>query len=199
MSIGVGVIGTGVMGAEHARLIRSETPGAHLAGVFDADPARAQAAAAGGVVFSDPRSLIESDDIEAVIVASPDATHAELTVSLPQGRQAGSLREALGALRDGGPAHRAGGSRAEPQAHPGRLHAALRSRLPRDETYKEEGGVGATVILHNVHRNANAPGWFTGAMAVTNAFVHEIDISRWLTGSEMISGVSPRGLAAIRS
>ena len=36
---------------------------------------------------------------------------------------------------------------------------------------REEGGVGATVILHNVHRNANAPGWFTGAMAVTNAFV----------------------------
>jgi len=52
---------------------------------------------------------------------------------------------------------------------------------------KDEGGVGATVLLHNVHRNARAPEWFTASMAVTNSFVHEIDISRWLTGSEMVS------------
>jgi myo-inositol 2-dehydrogenase/D-chiro-inositol 1-dehydrogenase len=43
------------------------------------------------------------------------------------------------------------------------------------------------VLLHNVHRNARAPEWFTGPMAVTNSFVHEIDVSRWLTGSEMVS------------
>jgi myo-inositol 2-dehydrogenase/D-chiro-inositol 1-dehydrogenase len=52
---------------------------------------------------------------------------------------------------------------------------------------KDEGGMGATVLLHNVHRNVSAPEWFTGPMAVTNSFVHEIDISRWLTGSEMVS------------
>jgi myo-inositol 2-dehydrogenase / D-chiro-inositol 1-dehydrogenase len=81
MSIGVGVIGTGVMGSEHARLLGRETPGAHLAGVFDADAARAQAAAACAAVFSDPQSLILSDRIEAVIIASPDAAHAELTLA----------------------------------------------------------------------------------------------------------------------
>ena len=52
---------------------------------------------------------------------------------------------------------------------------------------RDEGGVGATVLLHNVHRNVSAPEWFTGPMAVTNSFVHEIDVSRWLTGSEMVS------------
>jgi myo-inositol 2-dehydrogenase/D-chiro-inositol 1-dehydrogenase len=52
---------------------------------------------------------------------------------------------------------------------------------------KDEGGIGATVLLHNVHRNVRAPEWFTGPMAVTNSFVHEIDVSRWLTGSEMVS------------
>ena len=72
MSVSVGVVGTGVMGSEHARLVRCETPGAHLAGVFDADAARAQAAAAGAPVFPDPRSLIASNTVEAVIVASPE-------------------------------------------------------------------------------------------------------------------------------
>jgi myo-inositol 2-dehydrogenase/D-chiro-inositol 1-dehydrogenase len=194
MSIGVGVIGTGVMGAEHARLIRDETPGAHLAGVFDADPARAQAAAAGGVVFSDPRSLIESDDIEAVIVASPDATHAELTVTclnvgkpvLCEKPLAPSATEALRIVQ------------AEVALNRRLIQVGYMRRFdPGYQAMKrirEEGGMGATVILHNVHRNANAPGWFTGAMAVTNAFVHEIDISRWLTGSEMISGRVAAGI-----
>jgi myo-inositol 2-dehydrogenase/D-chiro-inositol 1-dehydrogenase len=52
---------------------------------------------------------------------------------------------------------------------------------------KDAGRVGGTMLLHNVHRNVRAPEWFTGAMAVTNSFVHEIDISRWLLGSEMVS------------
>ena len=81
MSVGVGVIGTGVMGSEHARLLSRETPDAHLAGVFDADAARAQAAAADATVFPDPRSLIKSDRVGAVIIASPDGTHAELTLA----------------------------------------------------------------------------------------------------------------------
>jgi myo-inositol 2-dehydrogenase/D-chiro-inositol 1-dehydrogenase len=187
MSVGVGVIGTGVMGSEHARLLRRETPGAHLAGVFDADVARAQAAAAGATVHSDPQSLIASDRIEAVIIASPDGTHAELTLAcLAAGKPvlcekplAPSATEALRVVQ---------------------AEVALKRRLIQigymrrfDPGYqeikrsKDEGGLGATVLLHNVHRNARAPEWFTGPMAVTNSFVHEIDISRWLTGSEMVS------------
>jgi myo-inositol 2-dehydrogenase / D-chiro-inositol 1-dehydrogenase len=187
MSVGVGVIGTGVMGSEHARLLSHETPDAHLAGVFDADVARAQAAAADAILFPDPRSLIESDRVGAVIIASPDATHAGLTLAcLEVGKPvlcekplASSAAEALRVVK---------------------AEVALKRRLIQvgymrrfDPGYQEikriadEGGVGAIMLLHNVHRNARAPEWFTGPMAVTNSFVHEIDISRWLTGSEMLS------------
>ncbi len=187
MSVGVGVIGTGVMGSEHARLLSRETSVAHLAGVFDADAARAQAAAAGATVFPDARSLIASDRVGAVIIASPDVTHAELTLAcLEAGKPvlcekplASTAAEALRVVQ---------------------AEVALKRRLIQvgymrrfDPGYqemkriKDEGGMGATVLLHNVHRNARAPEWFTGPMAVTNSFVHEIDVSRWLTGSEMVS------------
>jgi myo-inositol 2-dehydrogenase / D-chiro-inositol 1-dehydrogenase len=187
MSVGVGVIGTGVMGSEHARLLGREIPGAHLAGIFDADTARARAAAAGATVFPDPRSLIASDRVGAVVVASPDGTHAEMTLAcLEAGKPvlcekplASSAAEALRVVQ---------------------TEVALKRRLIQvgymrrfDPGYqemkriKDEGGMGATVLLHNVHRNVSAPEWFTGPMAVTNSFVHEIDISRWLTGSEMVS------------
>ena len=186
MSVGVGVIGTGVMGSEHARLLSREIPGAHLAGVFDADAARAQAAAAGATVFSDPRSLIASERVEAVVVASPDGTHAEMSLAcLEAGKPvlcekplAFSAADALRVVE---------------------TEVALKRRLIQvgymrrfDPGYqemkriKDEGGVGAVVLLHNIHRNVRAPEWFTGPMAVTNSFVHEIDISRWLTGSEMV-------------
>ena len=187
MSVGVGVIGTGVMGSEHARLVGREIPDAHLAGVFDADAARAQTTAADATLFPDPRSLIKSDRVGAVIIASPDATHAELTLAcLEAGKPvlcekplASSAAEALRVVQ---------------------VEVALKRRLIQvgymrrfDPGYqemkriKDEGGVGATVLLHNVHRNVRAPEWFTGPMAVTNSFVHEIDVSRWLTGSEMVS------------
>ena len=38
MRLTVSVIGTGVMGAKHARILREQTSGAHLAAVCDTDP-----------------------------------------------------------------------------------------------------------------------------------------------------------------
>jgi myo-inositol 2-dehydrogenase / D-chiro-inositol 1-dehydrogenase len=187
MSVGVGVIGTGVMGSEHARLVSREIPNAHLAGVFDADAARAQAAAAGTTVFPDPRSLIASDRVGAVLIAAPDATHGELTLAcLEAGKPvlcekplASSAAEALRVVQ------------AEITLKRRLIQVGYMRRF--DPGYqemkriKDEAGIGVTVLLHNVHRNVSAPEWFTGPMAVTNSFVHEIDVSRWLTGSEMVS------------
>jgi myo-inositol 2-dehydrogenase / D-chiro-inositol 1-dehydrogenase len=53
----------------------------------------------------------------------------------------------------------------------------------------DAGQIGDPVLLHNTHRNAAAPDWFTGAMAVTNSFVHEIDISRWLLDCDFTSAM----------
>jgi len=50
MTLSVGVIGTGVMGAEHVRILREETAGARVVAVCDADAERArQDLAAAGV------------------------------------------------------------------------------------------------------------------------------------------------------
>ena len=42
MSIGVGIIGAGVMGADHARIIAGQVAGARLVAISDADEARAR-------------------------------------------------------------------------------------------------------------------------------------------------------------
>jgi myo-inositol 2-dehydrogenase/D-chiro-inositol 1-dehydrogenase len=186
MSLRVGVIGTGVMGAEHARLLREEIRGAHLAAVADADSARAAAAAGGAVVFTDPLALIADGGVDAVVVATPDATHGALARAcldaakpvLCEKPLAASTAEALELIA----AEVALGRRLIQVGYMRRFDPAYLEMRATLAT----GRIGAPVLLHNVHRNLRAPDWFTGSMALTNSFVHEIDISRWLLGSEMV-------------
>ena len=187
MSIGIGVIGTGVMGAEHARILRHDTPGAHLAGIFDADVARAQAVACGATVFSDPQSLIASDQIDAIVIAAPDSTHAALTrACIAAGKPvlcekplASSAADALDVVQ----AEVGLGRKLIQVGYMRRFDPGYREI----KRVKDTGHLGGSVLLHNVHRNVRAPDWFNGPQAITNSFVHEIDVSRWLLGSEMVS------------
>ncbi|WP_313196796.1 Gfo/Idh/MocA family oxidoreductase [Shinella zoogloeoides] len=183
-SIGIGVIGAGVMGAEHARIIAREVSGAHLAAVADADPARAEAAAHGGRAMTDPEALIADPSVEAVLIASPDATHQRLVLAaiaagkpvLCEKPLAVTTQDCLEIVV------------AETRAGRRLVQTGFMRRF--DPTYRElkatlEGGtLGGVRILHCQHRNAAAPTWFTGEMAITNSLVHEIDVCRWLLSTE---------------
>jgi myo-inositol 2-dehydrogenase / D-chiro-inositol 1-dehydrogenase len=187
MSLAVGVIGTGVMGAEHARLLREQTAGAHLAAVCDADAGRAKAAANGALVFTDAQALIASDKVQAVIIASPDATHATYALACLQAGKPVLCEKPIAATAAEGLAI------VQAEAALGRRLVTVGFMRRFDPAYVEmwnaraTGRIGDAVLLHNIHRNVSAPDWFTGAMAVTNSFVHEIDISRWLLDAEMVS------------
>ena len=78
----VGVIGTGGMGGRHADNLAHRVVAAELVAIMDLDRARAEAVAdACGVaaVFTDAQALIDDPSVDAVVVATPDATHAALT------------------------------------------------------------------------------------------------------------------------
>ncbi|MEZ5824657.1 MAG: Gfo/Idh/MocA family oxidoreductase [Geminicoccaceae bacterium] len=82
MSVRVGVIGAGIMGADHARIVAEDLPGAVLQLVCDMDRERARRVAdeCGAVdIADDPQAVIARTDIDALIVASPDFTHAPLS------------------------------------------------------------------------------------------------------------------------
>jgi myo-inositol 2-dehydrogenase/D-chiro-inositol 1-dehydrogenase len=187
MTLAVGVIGTGVMGAEHARLLRSSTSGAHLAAVCDADESRAKAAAQGAAVFTDAHALIASASVQAIVIASPDATHAEYALACLAAGKPVLCEKPIAATAAEGLAI------VQAEAALGRRLVTIGFMRRFDPAYVEmhsartSGRIGNAVLLHNIHRNLSAPDWFTGAMAVTNSFVHEIDISRWLLGSEMVT------------
>jgi myo-inositol 2-dehydrogenase / D-chiro-inositol 1-dehydrogenase len=84
MTLQVGLIGCGVMGSDHARILQTEVASARLVAAYDADAGRAEKVAAGAErarVFASAHALIADPEIQAVIIASPDETHAELSIA----------------------------------------------------------------------------------------------------------------------
>ena len=83
MNIRVGVIGTGIMGADHVNTLHRQISGATVSMVADVDLARAQGIADGipGVRATDDGfALIADPEVDAVVIASR-STHPELAVA----------------------------------------------------------------------------------------------------------------------
>ncbi|NIF29387.1 gfo/Idh/MocA family oxidoreductase [Pantoea sp. Tr-811] len=187
MSIAVGLIGAGVMGKEHGRILSMYTPNAHLAGVCDFDPEKARSIAGKANVFTDPLDLIASQDIDAVLIASPDSTHAELVQACIAAEKPVLCEKPLAMTAEQARLI------VEAECKKGRSFVQVGYMRRFDPGYVElkrlldADAIGKPEILHNLHRNPVAPDWMTGDMLITNAFVHEIDVMRWLMGTELDS------------
>lgn len=81
-TLGLAVIGAGRIGALHARHLRGAVVGARLVMVVDADPEVAQRAASGGApavggpaIATELEAALASDEVDAVVIASPTDLH----------------------------------------------------------------------------------------------------------------------------
>ena len=199
MSIRLAVIGCGIMGSDHARIIAEDLPGATLQVVCDADANRARRLADGtGAVHAetDPFAAIARPDLDAVLIASPDPTHAPLCLAtIEAGKPAlceKPLAQTVEECRQVIAAETAAGRRL--------LQFGFMRRF--DQSYREmkaaldDGTIGPALMMHNVHRNVETPAAdFTADMAITNSAPHEFDVARFVLGAEYraISSFAPKG------
>ncbi|KPC27942.1 Myo-inositol 2-dehydrogenase [Pseudomonas syringae pv. cilantro] len=82
--IRLGLIGAGRMGSFHGLSAARHVPGANLTAIADPTPGQAERLAAElGVqkVYTDPQQLLDDPDIDAVLIAAPARSHAELVIS----------------------------------------------------------------------------------------------------------------------
>lgn len=82
--IRLGLIGAGRMGSFHGQTAAMHIPGACLAAIADPTPGQAAHLAAElGVqqVYTDPQQLLDDPEIDAVLIAAPARSHAELVIS----------------------------------------------------------------------------------------------------------------------
>ncbi|MEN3306130.1 MAG: myo-inositol 2-dehydrogenase / D-chiro-inositol 1-dehydrogenase [Micromonosporaceae bacterium] len=190
MTVRVGIIGTGIMGSDHARLLGTAVSGGSLVAVSDVDTSRAAAVAArhpGVRVLADPLELVRDGGVDAVLIASSDQTHEEYVLAC--------LAAAKPVLCEKPLAPGVAGCRrildAE-TAHGRRLVTVgfMRRYDPGYVDMKQaldSGRIGAPLLLHCVHRNPAAPAGLPSAAVITNSAVHELDLTRWLLGEEIAS------------
>ena len=187
MALRVGIIGVGVMGADHARTLAEHVPGASVHAIYDADAKRAKAIARErGVetIARTPEALIADKTVDAVLIASPDQTHAPLTLAcLAAGKPAlcekplaPTSRECLEVIA----AEVKLGKRLVEIGYMRRYdppYVAMKAKW-------KSGDLGKPLMFHCVHRNVSAPPWFDSKMAIANSAVHEFDIARWVLDSD---------------
>ena len=198
MTTRIAVIGAGLMGADHAKIVAEDLPGAAMQVVCDMDVARARAVAAAcgaADVGTDPETVIARPDVDAIIIASPDFTHAPLSLACIRAGKRVLCEKPLSQL----PAECLSVMQAEQAA--GARFVQLGFMRRYDQSYVEmkralaEGRLGRALMMHNFHRNVSTPAAdFTGAMAITNSAPHEFDVVRHVLGTEYtaISATQPR-------
>ena len=114
--IQIGVIGTGGMGGRHARNLAQHTVGSQVAAVMDTDQSRAREIAeycGEARIYSDASALIADPNVDAVVIASPDPTHAEFAIACIEAQKilhaevaTGRRLVQVGFMREYDPAHR---------------------------------------------------------------------------------------------
>lgn len=187
-TLGVAVIGTGKMGADHVRRIQEVTSGARVTAVVDVDAERATSVAArvdGCTVHTDPAAAMASADVDAVIIASPGPAHeaallAAFEHDLPVLCEKPLTPDAASALRV---------LEAEQKLGRRRVQVGFMRRYDAEymklKSLLETGQLGRPLMLHNRHRNvASPPGW-TSEMLINDSVTHEMDVTRWLLDHEI--------------
>jgi myo-inositol 2-dehydrogenase / D-chiro-inositol 1-dehydrogenase len=193
----VGVVGAGGMGGMHARNLQSRVAGARLAAVADLDTDRAGkiAKGSGSAVFRDAVELIRDAGVEAVVIASPNATHAELTLEclrvgkpvLCEKPLATTAEDALKVV--------------EAEVELGRklIQLGFMRRFDNQHVAVKEavasGAIGAPLLFRGWHRNPQVvPSLVTSESIVLDSMIHDLDSVRWLFGRE-IDEVYTRGIS----
>jgi myo-inositol 2-dehydrogenase/D-chiro-inositol 1-dehydrogenase len=159
-----------------------------VAALYDLDQARAQQVAAecgGAKVFGDPQALIRDRAVDAVLIVSPDPTHAEFVHACLQAQKpvlcekplATTTKDAQGIIE----AEQVLGHRLISVGFMRRFdpqHVAVKQAVAA-------GHVGRPILFKGVHRNAMIPPHLPGSIVVTNSAIHDLDSARWLLGQEI--------------
>jgi UDP-N-acetylglucosamine 3-dehydrogenase len=177
----VGVVGVGVMGSNHARVI-SELPGVELAGIVDIDrhQARNVSRSLGCRAFENLDALLECG-VDAATIAAPTHLHHDLGIACirrgihvliekPIASTAEEGRSLIAAARRIGVTLMVG--------HVERFNPAVQAIK---ETLR-----GEEILSIAITRVGPFPPRMSNVGVVIDLAVHDIDLIRWFTDSEII-------------
>jgi UDP-N-acetylglucosamine 3-dehydrogenase len=187
----VGVVGVGVMGSNHARVL-AEMPGVKLVGIADPDTKRCDQVAEklGCAVFKDAEALL-NHGVDAVSIAAPTHLHRDIAIDCaargihilvekPIAPTVEEARAIVAAARRAGVTLMVG--------HVERFNPAVQSikRAIKDQD----------ILSIAITRVGPFPPRMSNVGVVIDLAVHDIDLIRWFTESEIVE-IQPQTSSAV--
>jgi UDP-N-acetylglucosamine 3-dehydrogenase len=180
--VGCAVVGLGMIGQDHARVL-ADSPLADLLACCDLDPAAAVRAPAGVPVTGDLDQLLDTPQLEAVFVCTPQETHLEVAQrALHKGLYVFCEKPVAHTIED------ADALIVTPEAQAGRLVIGHTLRFSPDylavQRAVSSGAVGRVVSMAARRCVPGFEGKLIGARTnlAVEVGIHDIDIMRWLAG-----------------
>jgi UDP-N-acetylglucosamine 3-dehydrogenase len=187
----VGVVGVGVMGSNHARVL-SELPGVKLVGVADPDRQRREFVAGklGCAAFAEAADLI-AEGVDAMTIAAPTHLHRELAVDCATRGIHVLVEKPVASTVEEGRAIVAAARRAGVTlmvGHVERFNPAVESikRAIKDQD----------ILSIAITRVGPFPPRMSNVGVVIDLAVHDIDLIRWFTDSEIVE-IQPQTSSAV--
>lgn len=187
--IGIGIVGTGKQGTDHARRIAALADRARVVTVHDALEARARdvAVEVGAEVAADDQAVIDHPEVGAVVIASPSETHPAFSIACIAAGKPALCEKPLATTVEGCVRIM------DAELEAGRRFIQVGFMRRFDDGYRrvkaavDDGAIGEPLVLHCIHRNTSSPPDFHTTQTLTDSVIHEIDVTRWLLGQEIVT------------
>ncbi|MEE1622241.1 Gfo/Idh/MocA family oxidoreductase [Zafaria sp. Z1313] len=176
------VVGTGWIGAFHARTVAERLPGVVLSAVVDPVTASARRVAGpfGAGVFTDLEGLLAADAADGVVISSPSTTHADLVVQAAEAGKAVFVEKPMAhTLEDADRAIAAARGAGVP------LQLGFNRRFAADFASAHErvaaGGIGTPQLLRSLTRDPELadPARVKPWTIFTETLIHDFDTLNW--------------------
>ena len=187
--LNIGIIGIVGMGSRHAQILTDNIPQAKVVAIMDKSEERISEISKfldKPKVFYEAEELIDDNTVEAVLIASPDPTHADfaeycikkgkyLFLEKPLGLNLEDSERVLKAEIDNGKRIvQIGLMRVFDNQH-SEIKKAIDANI-----------IGKPLLFRGIHKHLVQPGR-SAANVITNSAVHDIHSARWLMNDEIAS------------
>ncbi|WP_019181091.1 Gfo/Idh/MocA family protein [Microbacterium yannicii] len=186
----VGVVGAGLMGADHITRITNRIAGAVVSAIVEPDAGRAAAAAEdapGAQTFGRIEAAIEAGVVDAVLIATPGRFHEPVLVPALEAKLPILCEKPLT------PDSASSWEILELEQQLDRPHIQVGFMRRFDAEYQQlrelvaSKDAGELMLLRCAHRNPSVPDTYTQEMLINDSVVHEFDVVPWLAGSPVAS------------
>lgn len=189
MTLRIGMIGPGGMGKAHIERIHTVISGGRVVAVSDVNPDNAKAVAEqiDGTAYATSAELINSPDVDAIMIASYGPAHKpDVIAAIEAGKYVfceKPLAPTAAECEEIMAAEQKAGKKLVTVGFMRRFDASYREM----KKILDDGEVGEALMVHCAHRNPTVPEMYTWDMAINDTAIHEIDTMRWLLGEEFVS------------